>query len=179
MKYVALLRGIGPGNPNMTNEKLRAVFEALGYSNVKSIISSGNIIFMSTETDETKLENQIQNALNSQLGIPGQNLVRSQAELQKIVDSRPFGKLEHGSRSYLLVTFFKQPSKIEFKLPYQPKDKPYKIVAAIDSAVFTVTDNPVVSTTDLMTWLEKQFTKDITSRTWKTVERVLKKLDEL
>lgn len=29
-RYAALLRGIGPGNPNMRNDKLRGVFEGLG-----------------------------------------------------------------------------------------------------------------------------------------------------
>ncbi|MBA3630747.1 MAG: DUF1697 domain-containing protein [Actinobacteria bacterium] len=40
--YVALLRGIGPSNPNMRNDRLRAVFEDLGFSNVRAVISSGN-----------------------------------------------------------------------------------------------------------------------------------------
>ena len=44
-KYVALLRGITPSNPKLRNEKLRNVFESLGYKNVVSVISSGNIIF--------------------------------------------------------------------------------------------------------------------------------------
>ena len=44
-KYVALLRGIGPGNPNMRNDKLRGVFEKLGFANVQTVISSGNVLF--------------------------------------------------------------------------------------------------------------------------------------
>lgn len=43
--YVALLRGILPLNPNMHNQKLRGVFEKLGFSNVHTVISSGNVIF--------------------------------------------------------------------------------------------------------------------------------------
>lgn len=39
--YVALLRGIVPLNPNMRNEKLRGVFEKLGFTNVRTVISSG------------------------------------------------------------------------------------------------------------------------------------------
>jgi len=33
MKYVALLRGIRPSVPNMRNEKLRELFEKLGFEN--------------------------------------------------------------------------------------------------------------------------------------------------
>ncbi len=33
-RYAALLRGIAPSNPNMTNDKLRGVFEGLGLEGV-------------------------------------------------------------------------------------------------------------------------------------------------
>ena len=40
-RYVALLRGIAPSGPNMTNDKLRGVFEGLGYERVSSVLASG------------------------------------------------------------------------------------------------------------------------------------------
>ena len=56
IKYVALLRGIGPGNPNMRNDKLRSVFEKLGFSNVKTVISSGNVLFESLLKNVNEIE---------------------------------------------------------------------------------------------------------------------------
>ena len=44
-RYAALLRGIAPSGPNMTNDKLRGVFEELGYEHVASVLASGNIVF--------------------------------------------------------------------------------------------------------------------------------------
>ena len=38
MRYVALLRGIGPTNPNMRNEKLRGFFEVLVFEDVQTVI---------------------------------------------------------------------------------------------------------------------------------------------
>lgn len=61
-KYVAFLRGIAPMNPNMRNEKLRTVMEDLGFSNVKTVISSGNILFESDEQNISKLEATIEAA---------------------------------------------------------------------------------------------------------------------
>lgn len=52
-KYVALLRGIGPSNPNMHGAKLRGVLEGLGFRDVQSVISSGNVIFSSDLTELT------------------------------------------------------------------------------------------------------------------------------
>ena len=59
-KYIALLRGIGPGNPNMRNDKLCGVFEKLGFSNVTPVISSGNVIFESDEINKKTLELKIE-----------------------------------------------------------------------------------------------------------------------
>lgn len=178
MKYVALLRGIGPGNPNMRNDKLRGVLEDLGFNNVQSVISSGNVLFESSQNDIAKMESIIEAAWPKKLGFNSMTIVRSQQQLQQIVDAKPFKNLAHGPSSYLMATFLKQPTKLPFKVPYQPENKPYKVLAAMDSVVFTTTDNSIIQTTDLMTWLEKQFGKQITSRTWLTVNRILKKMNQ-
>lgn len=175
-KYVALARGIGPGDPQKTNEKLRGVLETIGLKNVQSVISSGNLIFESDETSASKLENMIEKAWPEQLGFEATTIVKSQAQLQKILKADPFDGAPHSEGSYLLVTFFKQPVKPSFSLPYQPEGKPYKIVAHQYNALFTITDNTIMKTSDLMTWLEKQFGKKITSRTPLTIERIVKRM---
>ena len=176
-KYVALLRGIGPSNPNMHQKKLCGVLELLGFTSVQGVISSGNVIFESDSKDTKSLEEVIEKAWPEKLRFNSTTIIRSQAELKKLTDADPFKGLDHGRASYLMVTFFKKPSKMPFKLPYQPPDKPYKLIGATSDALFTVTDNSQFPTTDLMTWLEKQFGKEITSRTWLTVHRILKKME--
>jgi hypothetical protein len=49
-------------------------------------------------------------------------------------------------------------------------------VNATQQEVFIVTDTTSRSTPDVMAWLEKEFGRDISSRTWLTVHRVLKKM---
>lgn len=178
-KYVALLRGIGPGNPNMRNDKLRGVLEELGLKNVQSVISSGNIVFESGFTDTVKLEAMIEAAWPDKLGFTSTTLVRSQQQLEALIKANPFGNLEHSPSSYLLTTFFKHPTKPNLTLPYQPEGKTYRFIGMQDNTLFSVTNNTVVKTTDLMTWMEKQFGKEITSRTWLTVHRILKKLQQM
>jgi len=174
-KYVALIRGIGPGNPMMANDKLRDVLEELGFSGVKSVISSGNIIFESHRTDIKTLEKEIE-ATWPKLGFEATTIVKSEQQLRKILNPDFFAGAVHSKSSYLLVTFFKRPTKVNFKLPYQPPGKPYELVGYKDNTLFSITDNPVIKTTDLMSWLEKQYGKEITSRTPLTVQRILKKM---
>jgi uncharacterized protein (DUF1697 family) len=176
-KYVAMIRGIGPGDPRKTNEKLRGVLESLDFSSVESVISSGNIIFESSESIAQKLEQMIEAAWPRQLGFRATTVVRSQQQLQEILNTDPFDGATHSDSSYLLVTFFQRPTKPDFDLPFQPAGKSYKVVGYAHNALYTITDNTAVKTTDLMTWLEKQFGRDITSRTPLTIQRILKRMN--
>ena len=108
-RYAALLRGIAPSGPNMTNDKLRGVFEGLGYQHVASVLASGNILFDSEESDVPALEQRIEGALTSELGITSSTIIRNHRELRTLLDSDPFPDLTHGSGTYLTATFLRYP----------------------------------------------------------------------
>lgn len=178
-RYVALLRGIAPSLPNMTNDKLRGVFENLGFERVGSVLSSGNIVFDGAESDTPALEQRIQQALTSQLGIAGGTIIREHAELRTLLDTDPFPGLTHGRGSYLTATFLKDGAAAPKELPEQPD--PLTRVVGYDPAarvVLAVIDNSTPGTTPaFMSWLEHTYGKDITTRTWLTVQRIVKKLE--
>lgn len=163
-------------NPNMRNERLREVAEWVGLDNVSTVISSGNIVFDSDTDEPHALEAALESAWRERLGFDSTTILRSREELEELVARRPFGDLEHGRRSYLLVTFAKRPVEMDVELPHRPHDRDYQIVDATPRELFTVTDTTSERTPDVMAWLEKQFGKDISSRTWLTLGRILKKM---
>ena len=173
-RYVALLRGIAPTNPNMRNDKFRSVFEKLGFENVKTVISSGNVIFESPSRSAAKLEETIEKALPEHLGFTSTTILRSQGQIKRLVDQNPFKGMEHSQKSSLNVTFLKKKRKIDIKFPYQVENRDYTLRRMYAGAICSVIDLTSAKTPDLMVWLEKQFGKEITTRTWKTVERILK-----
>jgi uncharacterized protein (DUF1697 family) len=178
-KYVALLRGIGPGNPNMKGDKLKAFFEELGFKNVQTLLASGNVLFESSNTDTKNMAKNIEEALPKKLGFSSTAIIRSQAQLQKLIDRDPYKGQQHDNRgTYLLVTFFKQTPQIKLRLPHTPDGKPYTLLGKIDDAVYGSVDLTAGKTPDYMTWLERQFGKDLTSRTLKTIQRILAKMDQ-
>ncbi len=154
MQYVALLRGISPTNPNMRNEKLRGVFEKLGLKNVASVISSGNVIFDSNSKNIAKLEDDIEKALLQELSIKSPAFIRSKEQLERLIRKDPFKGKIHGRKTYLIASFLKK--------------KP--------SEIFTVIDLTTSKTPDFMTQTDKKFNKAVTTRTWKTVERIFSKM---
>jgi len=73
----------------------------------------------------------------------------------------------------LLVTLFKNKPNLKFKIPYQVPEKPYKLLGQLDNSIYGAVDLSNGKTPDYMVWLERQFGKEITSRTIQTINRVL------
>lgn len=175
-KYVALLRGIGPGNPNMRNEKLRQVIEELGMKNVQSVISSGNIIFESAETDISQLEATLEAAWPRELGFRSTTIIRSQQQINNLLKSNPFAGHTDTLDSRFQVTFTKQPSRQHIQLPYRD-NKWFEVLSYKNKAVFSTYNSTSQKASALMLWLEKNYGKEITSRTWQTVQRIAQRFD--
>lgn len=154
MKYVALLRGIMPMNPNMKSTKLKEFFESLGFENVQTVIASGNVLFDSPSADITSLEEKIEKELPRRLGFTSSTIIRSQDEIKALIDKNPFKNVKDEKPYYLVVTFFKEPRK----------------------EVSTVIDLTKSDGSTMMRMLEKEYGKAITTRTWKTVHRILIKM---
>jgi len=153
--YVALLRGIYPTNPNTKGEKLKKVFESLGFENVATVIASGNVVFDSRSKNVAALEAKIERALPAQLGFKSTTIVRSCDELERLVKSKPFKNVKHEKPNYLVVTFFKARRK--------------EVCDAFDTRKTT---GP-----EMMRVLGTTHGKEITTRTWKTIGRILKTMD--
>jgi uncharacterized protein (DUF1697 family) len=177
-RYAAFLRGIAPSGTNMTNDKLRGVFERLGFAKVASVLASGNIVFASADSDVPGLEQRIEDALTSDLGIGSATIIRALPGLRALLDSDPFPGLTHGGSTYLTVTFLKEaPDPAVVRQQPGPPSEVVRYDPAA-RAVLAVTDNSVPGTTpDLMSWLERSYGKGITTRSWLTVQRVVKKLE--
>lgn len=159
----------------MRNEKLRAVFDTLGFTGVTSVLSSGNIVFAGDDADPAALEERIRTALRAELGIEGQVIVRTRSELRALVDRAPFGELQHARETYLTVTFLKEAlESVPDPFP-EPEGLSVRVVGydADVRAIMAICDNTSSSTPDYMTWLERRFGKDITTRTWLTVQRIV------
>lgn len=177
--YAAFLRGIAPSGLNMTNDKLRGVFGALGFERVASVLSSGNIVFFSPDADAPALEQRIEQALAADLGLSSRAIVRSHAELRALLASDPFPGLTHGPLTYLTATFLKHAPAMPNPVPEQPGNLTRFVRYDPDArAVLAVTDNSSPGQgSEFMTLLERFYGKDITTRTWLSVQRVAAKLE--
>ena len=91
---VAFLRGINLGKRRIKMDRLRALFEELGFENVETFIASGNVFFESKVRDDLKLALQIERHLAKSLGYEADTFVRTIDEISAIVAFRPFSKTD-------------------------------------------------------------------------------------
>lgn len=176
MRYVALLRGIGPGNPNMGNDQLRRVVTELGYRDAGTVLSSGNVLFDGDDEDAPAIEARLEAAWPDRLGFTSTTIVRSRDQIHQLVASRPFGGLADTPSSRLQVTFLKREAPPDLDVPTPADGAGYWIVGVEHGSVFSAVDLGGARTPDLMRWLERTYGKAITTRTWRTVNRIAEAL---
>lgn len=88
--YVALLRGVNVGgNGIISMAALKASLEKAGFRNVSTYINSGNALFSSAEKDPRRLEKKIEAILTKGHKLSSKVIIRSFAEIQKLVKSLP------------------------------------------------------------------------------------------
>lgn len=173
--YVALLRGIAPSNPKMHNTELRKVFEGLSFGDVRTVISSGNVLFSSDEGSASKLEGRIEDALHDHLGAPCSTILRSRGQIDHLLRSDVFDPYDDGPTARCNVTFLKRRPPAS-KRPPRTGDGA-DILAVRSQVVFSVVDTTTSGTPDLMARIEEAYGREITTRTWKTVHRIAKAFD--
>ena len=90
LKLAAFLRGMNLGNRRISNADLRAEFESLGFESVATFRASGNVVFEAPREPKAELIERIEEGLREGLGYAVPTVLRTEAELEKIVAEEPF-----------------------------------------------------------------------------------------
>lgn len=88
--YAALLRAVNVGGTGkLPMAQLQAMCEAEGYAGVRTYIASGNVVFH-TGRDAAQVKAALERRLHQYAGKPVRVLVRTAAELARILAANPF-----------------------------------------------------------------------------------------
>jgi hypothetical protein len=87
------------------------------------------------------------------------------------VASNSFGDRADTASTSFQVTFLKHPTEVALG-----DTGPFTVVAFGDRALCSVVDLGRARTPDLMAWVERTFGKELTTRTWRTVQRLGRRL---
>jgi uncharacterized protein (DUF1697 family) len=99
-----MLRGVNVGGNSLRMDWLRDACEGIGLQDVRTYVQSGNIVF-SSRTTAPKLAQTLKAVIDKQTRLPVAVVVRSAAEMAKIVAGNPFLKQKGIDGTKLHVTF--------------------------------------------------------------------------
>jgi len=166
-RYAAFLRGVMPTNCKMAD--LRAAFEAAGFTDVKTVLGSGNVVFGARSTSEPLLEQRAEAAMHQRLGQAFLTIVRPITALQELLESDPYREHRVSPKAKRIVTFLKGKPKAKVQLPVELHGA--RILAMKGSEIFSAY-LPTPKGPVFMSLIEKTFGKDQTTRTWDTIAKV-------
>ena len=166
-RYAAFLRGISPMNAKMP--ELKKCFEDAGFTEVKTVLSSGNVVFSAPPASEAALQRKAEVAMAKRLGRTFMTIVRSIAALRELLEADPYAKFQLPPEAKRVVTFLRD--RPEAKVPLPIERDGARILCLKGAEVFSAyvpgPRGPV-----FMTLIEKNFGKEVTTRTWDTVKKV-------
>ncbi len=165
-RYVALLRGVSPQNAKMP--ELKAAFEAAGFTNVRTVLSSGNVVFDSPVASDDALERQAEQAMENKLGRKFYTIVRSVADLKELLAVDPYARHCIPTDAKRVVSFFRKPPGPKVVLPLAQDQASVFFVCGREA--FTAY-RPVDKGPVFMLLIERAFGKDVTTRTLETVAK--------
>jgi uncharacterized protein (DUF1697 family) len=142
MTYVAFLRGVNVGGKGVVSmAAIKEALVALGLSDVRTYINSGNVIFSTRASDIQQLTARIEKALEEHTGMAIKVLVMDHKTLKKMVDAIPPKWVDDKTmRTYLLLLWKELDDRgILERLPTKPgvdelKYTPGAVVWRVDRA---------------------------------------------
>lgn len=172
--YISLLRGINiGGHKKIKMDSLRDGFSSLGYTNIKTYIQSGNILFCSKEEDKTKLEREISSMIMDKYGFDVPVLVLNSDDLNEVITNNPFANSINHKKEFIHITFISNEVKeINYKEIESKKESEdeYKI---INKAIYLYLPKGYGNTKIHSNFFEKLLKTQATTRNWKTCLELL------
>lgn len=126
--YAAFLRAINVGGRYITMDRLRAVFEGLGFSAVRTVITSGNVLFVSPRRAAAALERSCEAALRDALGYEVPTFIRAAAEVHDIVRRCPFTPGRDGNIYVVFLSAPPAPGVAQTLADLSDDDNAYRVV---------------------------------------------------
>ena len=154
---------------NATMSGLREAFEAAGFTDVKTVLASGNVLFSARSASEAALQRKAEAAMRNRLGTAFLTIVRPVDGLRKLLASDPYRAFRLAPRTKRVFTFLRDEPRAKLALPVELRGS--RILAINGRQVFSAYV-PDPKGPAFMTLIEKTLGKDVTTRTWETVQKV-------
>lgn len=92
VRRIALLRAVNVGGRTLKMAELKTVVEALGFSDVRTLLQSGNLTFSGAEGAEAEVEGALEAAIAARFGFAADVIVRRAEDWAAMIAANPFAR---------------------------------------------------------------------------------------
>ena len=109
MRWSAMLRGINVGGRQLKKDQLIGAAEAAGFSDARTLLASGNLVFEAGGVPGDVIEQRLHAAVERLHGLKSEVFARDVTALSAVIAANPFADAAEDRPSRLVVTFHREP----------------------------------------------------------------------
>lgn len=167
---IALLRGINVGgNKMVAMADLRELLTKLGFTEPRTLLQSGNVVFGSDRRTPAKLEQFLEAELMKRFGMQVDFFVRTTDEWKRVVARNPIPAEAKRDPSHLLVMFLKDAPDADRVKALQAAITGREIIRADGREAYIVYPDGIGRSKLTNALIEKKLGTRGTARNWNTV----------
>lgn len=177
--HVALLRAVNVAGKNMVAMAgLREMLEELGFTDVKSLLQSGNLVFGSNRLAGPALENKLESETAKRLKVSCDYFVRTADEWAKVVAQNPFPDAAEYDPGHLVVMFLKAAANAKAVKSLEAAIQGPETVRTKGQQLYVVYPAGIGRSKLTNALIEKHLGTRGTGRNWNTVLKLAELVDE-
>lgn len=167
-RMVALLRAVNVGGRKLPMAELRALCPALGWSNVRTYIQSGNVVF-DTDCTAAEAEAALEARIEKDYGYKAPTVVRTADEWRTYAPACPFPDAARETPNFLLMLLAKEPIAAGAVETIQARAAAGEVVKQAGEALWIHFPNGSGTSKLTPSLMDKAIGSPATSRNYRTV----------
>jgi uncharacterized protein (DUF1697 family) len=165
--YVGLLRGVNVGGKNkMPMVELRVLFESAGFSDVRTFIQSGNVIFKSKQKPTSSF---LEAAIAKRFAIMTNVVLRTSSEIRTVLKHNPF-PIDEEARVYVGFMAQKPSAAMVDALDHERFGAERFAIVGAETYLYLPLG---MGQSKLPSYLDRQLKIPTTVRNWNTVNKLI------
>lgn len=175
--YIVLLKGINVGgHKKVPMAELRELLTKSGFENVQTYIQSGNVVFQSSKSDISAIENKIQKDILDYFGFEVSVLVITRLELKRIFDTSPFSEEKKKASYFMMLHDTPTDALVKIASEKVYEGEEYKI---IKNCIYYFCDKGFGQAKFNANFFERQLKTFATARNYNTMVKLLSLSDDI
>jgi uncharacterized protein (DUF1697 family) len=172
-RYIGLLRAVNlPGHNQVAMTALRDLLTRLGFSDCRTLLQSGNVVFGCDGRSAADLERILEAEVELRLKVATAFFVRGAEEWQEVIDRNPFVKEARRDPSHLVVMVLKERPSDQAVKDLQAAITGSEVVRADGRHAYIVYPDGIGRSRLTNVLIEKKLNTQGTGRNWNTVQKL-------